>query len=399
MRSTTFLAAAFLAYVSFCASAAAQSFMGLGDLPGGDFESFSGNLSADGRFVTGTSSSTTNGTEAFLWTKETGMVGLGIPLGSQDSFGTAVSNDGNTVVGLHGEPPPIFSTRALRWTNGGGPVDFDPFPVGAASRSAHGLSADGGTIVGGFQPGEFENDVAYHWSGGTLTEIDDSAQASAVSADGSVVVGTDLIIHDAPPATNEAFIWTAVDGLTRLGYLPGGSGASGATGVSADGRVVVGGSINSSGFYEAFRWTEGGGMVGLGDLPGGIFESLANDTTADGGTVVGSSIVGLTTTQFGVGPDYDPFIWDAGHGMRNLVDVLSNDYGLGPALAGWNLAEATAISDDGKVIVGNGFNPDGNFEAWIVRIPEPSTAMSMIVAAVALSLIPHRRNRRRLFSS
>lgn len=395
MRSTTCVANVCLVCVSLCVPASAQSFVGLGDLPGGGFESISGNLSADGKFVTGNSSST-NGTEAFLWTNETGMVGLGMPLGSQDSFGTAVSNDGNTVVGLHGEPPPIFSTRAMRWTNGGGAVDFDPFPVGAASRFASGLSADGSTIVGDFQPDEFQDSAAYHWSGGTLTEIDDSAGASAVSADGSVVVGTDLIIHDTPPATNEAFIWTAVDGLTRLGYLPGGSGSSSAAGVSADGQVVVGGSFNASGSYEAFRWIEGGGMVGLGDLPGGIFESLANDTTADGRIVVGSSIVGLTTTPFGVGPDYDPFIWDATHGMRNLVDVLTYEHGLGAELLSWDLIEATAISDNGRVIIGNGINPAGNFEAWrAVLVPEPSTALLSALACVGL-LMAKRRHPQKL---
>ncbi len=350
-------------------------------------KAFQGICPADGKFVTG-NSSTTNGTEAFLWTQETGMVGLGVPLGSQDSFGGVVSNDGNTVVGAHGVP---FSSRALRWTTGGGPIDFDPFPVGAANRSANGLSGDGGTIVGGFQPAEFENDIAYHWSGGTLTQIDDSANASAVSADGSVVVGTDLILGT-PSATNEAFIWTAVDGLTRLGYLPGGSGDSSATGISADGSVAVGGSINASGFYEAFRWTEGHGMVGLGDLPGGSFDSIANDTTADGGMVVGNSIVGLTTTPMGIVPDYDPFIWDETHGTRNLVDVLTNDYGLGPALVGWNLANATAISDDGKVIIGYGFNPAGNFEAWrVVLVPEPSTAMLNGLACAVLLLSRRRR--------
>ncbi|TWU22594.1 PEP-CTERM sorting domain-containing protein [Bythopirellula polymerisocia] len=381
MRTTTSVAKVFVTCLSLCVPASAQSFMGLGDLPGGDFESITRNLSADGKFVTG-SSSTTNGTEAFLWTEETGMVGLGAPLGSQDSFGTAVSNDGSTVVGLHGE---LSSIRAMRWTAGGGPVDFDPFPVGAASRLANGLSADGSTIVGGFQPGEFQNAIAFHWSGGTLTQIDDTAEASAVSADGSVVVGTDLILGT-PPATNEAFIWTAVDGLTRLGFLPGGSGDSSATGISADGRVVVGAGNNSSGFAEAFRWTEGGGMVGLGDLPGGMFQSVASDTTADGGIVVGNSIVGLITSPLGVGPDFDPFIWDESHGMRNLVDVLTNDYGLGSELADWNLTDATAISDDGTVIIGYGINPNGKFEGWIAQIPEPCTALLGVLMCWGLLL-------------
>ena len=54
-----------------------------------------------------------------------------------------------------------------------------------------------------------------------------------------------------------------------LGFLPGYTGSN-ATGISADGTVVVGTSIgpNSS---QAFRWTAVGGMVGLGFVPGDSF--------------------------------------------------------------------------------------------------------------------------------
>ena len=52
------------------------SFQGLGDLPGGRFSSYAFAVSADGLFVVGASSSTL-GSEAFLWTKARGMRGLG----------------------------------------------------------------------------------------------------------------------------------------------------------------------------------------------------------------------------------------------------------------------------------------------------------------------------------
>src|SRR5262245_37318037 len=88
----------------------------------------------------------------------------------------------------------------------------------------------------------------------------------AVSADGSVVVGTRF----AGPSV-EAFRWTAATGVVGLGDLPGDTAGSNAAAVSADGGVVVGVSGSASG-QEAFRWTSGGGMVGLGDLPGGGFD-------------------------------------------------------------------------------------------------------------------------------
>jgi hypothetical protein len=101
-------------------------------------------------------------------------------------------------------------------------------------------------------------------------------------------------------------------------------------------------------------------MAGLGDLPGGRFQSFANAVTADVRTVVGSS-----ESDFGA----EAFIWDAAHGMRRLQDALLADYGL--ELPGWSLVVAEGISADGRVIVGSGESPRGNFEGWVVVVPEP----------------------------
>ncbi len=58
------------------ASASAASFTGLGDLPGGVFESFADGVSGDGSVVVGSGNSA-SGAEAFRWTSGGGMVGLG----------------------------------------------------------------------------------------------------------------------------------------------------------------------------------------------------------------------------------------------------------------------------------------------------------------------------------
>ncbi|WP_262382229.1 hypothetical protein [Microcystis aeruginosa] len=60
--------------VSFPAQAA--SFQGLGDLPGGIFNSQAYGVSANGSVVVGRGNSA-NGFEASRWTQETGMVGVG----------------------------------------------------------------------------------------------------------------------------------------------------------------------------------------------------------------------------------------------------------------------------------------------------------------------------------
>ena len=63
---------------------------------------------------------------------------------------------------------------------------------------------------------------------------------------------------------------------------------------------------------------------------------------------------------------YDPVL--TGGTMMNLKTYLTNNQGLGSSLTGWRLLEANDISDDGRVIVGTGLNPLGNFEAFRVVI-------------------------------
>ena len=83
-----------------------------------------------------------------------------------------------------------------------------------------------------------------------------------------------------------------VDSKTDLGTLrPGNGGFSSASGVSADGKVVVGASSTDSGFENAFVWREGDTkMTGLGTLKAdNSGYSFARGVSADGTVVVGES--------------------------------------------------------------------------------------------------------------
>jgi probable HAF family extracellular repeat protein len=100
--------------------------------------------------------------------------------------------------------------------------------------------------------------------------------------------------------------------FTPLGDLPGGTFFSEATAVSSDGSVVVGVSNSASGKEEAFRWTSATGMVGLSDLPGGSFQSVARHVSSDGSVIVGYSESASGQTAFR---------WTSSGGMVSLGDL------------------------------------------------------------------------------
>jgi hypothetical protein len=135
-----------------------------------------------------------------------------------------------------------------------------------------------------------------------------------------------------------------------------------ANAVSSDGSVVVGGLDNhQTALFEAYRRTAESGTALLGTcLPN--FHSRALAVSGDG-----SIIVGYVQNNSGF-DEQKAFIWDQGHGMRLLQDVLEEDYNFD--LSGWKLEEAwaswkaTGISQDGSTIVGVALNAEGQREAW-----------------------------------
>ena len=250
--------------------------------------------------------------------------------------------------------------------------------------SASAVSANGSVVVGFSNSAAGEPYEAFRWfeAGGMqvlgdLPGGDFWSEAYAVSADGLVVVGTS---HSA--SGHEAFRWIESQGMEGLGELLGGEYYSRALGVSADSLVIVGESKSISG-WEAFRW-ENGTMIGLGDLSGGEFWSAAYDVSADGSIVVGKSGVEGSGCSSKPPDCIAAFIWDAVNGMRNLKEVLEGEYGLD--LTGWELWEATGISCDGLTIVGTGRNPDRYIEAWIATISKPPIKADVAITPDTLNL-------------
>ena len=353
-------------------------FTGVGFLPGGHSFSRASAVSGDGSVVVGKAGSWGwQGFEAFRWTRDDGMVGLGVLPDRRSSGAYGASADGAVIVG-DSYPP----TEAFRWTAQDGMIGLGDLPGGEFLSAAVGVSADGSVVAGSSSSEHSQNSEAFRWTAedgmvglGDLPGGNFYSVGYGVSGDGRVIVGVSQGYHPG----NEAFRWTVEEGMVSLGDLPGGIVSSVAHDVSADGSVIVGQGRTDEG-WEAFRWTADDGMVGLGYLPDALYlYSEAFAASADGSVVAGQAYGEQHRTAF---------IWDAEHGMRELKEVLTGEFGLD--LEGWWLENALGLSADGLTIVGRGYNPDGYTEGWVAHIPEPATGCLVVCALLAM----HPRRRR-----
>jgi uncharacterized membrane protein len=155
------------------------SFQGLGDLPGGDFYSQAFSVSADGNVVVGWSHGVDPGIpfqtshEAFRWTAQEGMVGLGdLDTAFVFSSAYAVSGDGSVIVGEGSFGSGTGDRRPFRWTETAGMKELTDSTGELDLRRASDVSADGVVIVGHANPTTGGN-VAYRWteSGGQRTSV------------------------------------------------------------------------------------------------------------------------------------------------------------------------------------------------------------------------------------
>lgn len=360
--ATTIAAVAAVLVMAGAALGAPPSFQGLGILGGGDSVSHANAVSRNGQYVVGyTGPYYTN--QAFRWSAATGMVALGTIPGDHGSVAYGVSNDGNTVATSSSSN----ISHAGVWKSGAGMSSLGYVLPGYAQGWAKCVSADG-AILGGVvdYPGTW---IGFQWTqaSGMVALTPASTLINTCSADGSVMAGY---------IGSDAGLWTQATGVVSLGRLPitGHYGSAQATGLSADGSIVVG-YDGQGGSQSAFRWTQGTGMIELSHLAGGPRDGQATGVSADG-----QRIVGWCSTLNNGSPV--AVVWDPQGSVRRLQDILTLDYGMD--LTGWTLKQATGISDDGGVIVGWGLDPAGKEEAFVAVLPEPATLSLLALGALAV---------------
>jgi len=299
---------------------------------GGAWQGGTADVSDNGRYLSGSATGSDGLTQAARYDRTTGtwttLGGIGGSSDGSASSGWGISGNGSTVVGLGWIN--AGSAHAVQSNAGGTLVDLGS--MGGSSR-ANGTSFDGSVSAGwaeqatGFWQGVY-------WRNGTLHPMTDGngealPEANAVSADGTWIIG------------NGGFdleTWrynTLTDTVQFLGdYNPAGTNQA-ATGISADGRIIVG--------Y---------------DRPFG-------------------------PATFGVGT-----IWIEGQGMLNLTTYVTSQ---GVDLLGRTLALPLGVSADGNTFYGLDSGGRG-FVVTLTPVPEPQ---SFALLALGLAGVAARARRRR----
>lgn len=245
--------------------------------PGGAGVSNVLGISANGIFVVGAASSpNTANAEAYRWSVAGGIQGLGDLNGGQfNSFATKVSADGSVVTGL-GEPGGNNSA-AFRWTQATGITRLNTPPGMLGGGIGYAVSGDGAIITGS------SGNKACFWNIGAgqaippVNAASSFSEARAISNDGNIIAGAEGSAFD----NARAFMWTAHGGTVLLPDVPNGTGNTIATGISGDGHVILGASRSGSS-ASPIVWRDGISLALAPGLPG-----TAADSTFDGSIIVG----------------------------------------------------------------------------------------------------------------
>ena len=301
-------------------------------------------------------------------------------------------------------------------------MPLDPaFPNAEPDAYAYRVTTDGSKVMGDVSAPNSPG-VTFLWTQADgFTYLDLPQSFADMTADGTQIVGS---------GSGPFYVWTQGEGVAVYGP-PAGYVAWGVRGISDNGDYVTGSVLDDNGLVQGFRWdfegeidllpilapldndsrnqgwdvsdggvvaaegtttdgfasyrwTEQGGVELLGELRSAPYSSNPLDITPNGSIIVGGTSIFSPS---------DAYLWVEGIGNRSIKHILERS---GYDMSEWQIG-ASAVSDNGRVVVGAGVNPDGNREGWVVvldasEVPEPS---SVLLAAVGLACVAICSRRRR----
>lgn len=286
-----------------------------------------------------------------------------------NSMATSINADGSVIAGtlnLNAQ------NQAFQWLAGGSPTGIGTLNAASCGSNAYSkgfaISPDGSTIVGISASNVFCNGEAFSWtsSGGmkalgcpvSPVSLCFQNAANGVSANGAVVVGTSLQSGSLASAA-----WSYANGSYNcfLGSCAiGATSTAGANAVTPDGSVIVGQTnpaTNQPGATNQGFVAKNGNVTLVGQLPGGNSSTLV--AVSGNGSIAVGNAYDNTEHQAAV-------LWTPSLGLQR-VDTLLAAAGVA-VVKDWTLSAATGISADGTVIVGIGvFGNETN--GWIAVLP------------------------------
>ncbi len=301
-------------------------------------------------------------TRGFRWTAATGVQDLGSLPGtvrSSAAYGTDAT--GAFVVGSSAGG----TLAAVRFGPGG--IDRVPPSFGVQTFAAQDVSADG-TVVVGYQGITDTRWKGFRWtpSGGTQTLESLSASpydwASAVSADGSVAVGTSQWFVNGDPVTHAVW-WDARGRVNDIGRAPGQVNNAYGMDVSADGRVVL---------FFGYSTDAASSDVYLFDRVASRTVRVVRPPEWDYASADRLSACGTFLTGQYLDPaigDFRAFVAGPGRPMEDLLTALRRVGA--PGTEGWVLIRATglAVLPSEVVVSGIGIDPQRNVQAFRATLP------------------------------
>lgn len=316
-----------------------HKFRGTG-IPAG-MDSFSADyVSGDGSVVAGTAIAAGNVHQSFRLAGNT-FTPVAIPNGFSSCVTCGISQDGQILAGSCSDDPATV-IRTFTQVGGSAPT-FLPSAGAIKDAECVAMSSSGNAFLG---TGQLLWRSLTGWRDITNNASGAHVKPLAINGNGTFVVGLSTGENQHPWHWNSAWGYEEGGRWVNSGYgmsSPPGSSNTRPLAINTAGSVVVG-TATIGGVAHAIRWS------GPGYSATDLGVGSAADVSADGSVVVGES--------GGVAA-----VWGS-QGLIALDSLLEDT----SDLTGWSLSAATAVSDDGKVIVGRG-DHNGAGESFVVRLP------------------------------